>query len=69
MNTAQDELMGFVIMAKSDAAFRNAPAYIHFRYLANLNFDERCIVLSLSGSITDGTTNVIYTLMVASLMV
>jgi type IV fimbrial biogenesis protein FimT len=30
--------------------------------LANVNPDERCVVLSLSDSITDGTTNVIYTL-------
>ncbi|EPE4803182.1 pilus assembly FimT family protein [Vibrio vulnificus] len=54
--------MGFVITAKSEAVFRNAPVYIHFRELANLNSDERCIVLSLSDSITDCTTNVIYTL-------
>lgn len=62
MNTAQDELMGFVIMAKSEAVFRNSPTYLHFRDLANANPDERCIVLSLSDSITDCTTNVIYTL-------
>ena len=62
MKTAQDELMGFVIMAKSEAVFRNAPVYIHFRELANINSDERCVVLSLSDSITDCTTNVIYTL-------
>ncbi len=62
MKTAQDELMGFVIMAKSEAVFRNSPTYLHFRELANLNSDERCIVLSLSDSITDCTTNVIYTL-------
>ncbi len=62
MNTAQDELMGFVIMAKSEAVFRNSPTYLHFRDLANENADERCIVLSLSNSITDCTTNVIYTL-------
>ncbi|EPJ2793736.1 pilus assembly FimT family protein [Vibrio parahaemolyticus] len=62
MNTAQDELMGFVIMAKSEAVFRNTPAYIHFRELANVTSDERCIVLSLSDSITDCTTSVINTL-------
>ncbi|WP_248875300.1 prepilin-type N-terminal cleavage/methylation domain-containing protein [Vibrio sp. ED002] len=62
MKTAQDELMGFVIMAKSEAVFRNAPVYIHFRELANSNSYERCIALSLSDSITDCTTNVIYTL-------
>lgn len=62
MKTAQDELMGFVIMAKSEAVFRNAPVYIHFRELASLNSGERCIVLSLSDSITDCTTDVIYTL-------
>ncbi|ENL0980647.1 prepilin-type N-terminal cleavage/methylation domain-containing protein [Vibrio parahaemolyticus] len=62
MNTTQDELMGFVIMAKSEAVFRNLPTYLHFRDLANVNADERCIVLSLSDSITDCTTNVIYTL-------
>lgn len=62
MKTAQDELMGFVIMAKSEAVFRNSPTYLHFRDLANVNPDERCIVLSLSDSITDCTTDVIYTL-------
>ena len=62
MKTAQDELMGFVIMAKSEAVFRNAPAYLHLKDLANVNPDERCIVLSLSDSISDCTTNVIYTL-------
>ena len=62
MKTAQDELMGFVIMAKSEAVFRNAPVYIHFRELASLNSGERCIVLSLSDSITDCTTDVIYIL-------
>lgn len=62
MKTAQDELMGFVIMAKSEAVFRNAPVYIHFRELANINPDGRCIVLSLSDSITDCTNSVIYTL-------
>ena len=62
MKTAQDELVGFVIMAKSEAVFRNAPAYLHFRDLANVNPEERCIVLSLSDSISDCTTNVIYTL-------
>ncbi|WP_409591254.1 pilus assembly FimT family protein [Vibrio jasicida] len=43
MNTAQDELMGFVIMAKSEAVFRNSPVYIHYRDLANINSDERCM--------------------------
>lgn len=62
MNTVQDELMGFVIMAKSEAVLRNVPAYIHFRDLANVNVEERCIVLSLSDSITDCTSNIIYTL-------
>ncbi|EGQ7984253.1 prepilin-type N-terminal cleavage/methylation domain-containing protein [Vibrio vulnificus] len=62
MKTAQDELMGFVIMAKSEAVFRNSPTYLHFRGLANVNPDERCIVLSLSDSIIDCTTNAIYTL-------
>ncbi|MCC4226283.1 prepilin-type N-terminal cleavage/methylation domain-containing protein [Vibrio campbellii] len=62
MKIAQDELMGFVIMAKSEAVFRNAPAYIHFRELANVNSDERCIALSLSDIIIDCTTNVIYAL-------
>ncbi len=62
MNTFQDELMGFVIMAKSEAVLRNVPTYIHFRDLANVNADELCIVLSLADSITDCTSNVIYTL-------
>jgi len=62
MKTAQGELMGFVIMAKSEAVLRNIPVYIHFRDLANANADERCIVLSLAESITDCTSNVIYTL-------
>ncbi|MFW1712263.1 prepilin-type N-terminal cleavage/methylation domain-containing protein [Vibrio parahaemolyticus] len=62
IKTAQDELMGFVVMAKSEAVFRNSPTYLHFRDLANVNPDERCIVLSSSDSITDCTTNVIYTL-------
>lgn len=62
MNTVQDELIGFIIMAKSEAVFRNLPTYIHFRDLANVNADERCIVLSLADSITDCTSNVIYTL-------
>ena len=62
MKTAQDELMGFVIMAKSEAVFRNSPVYIHFRDLVNVNPDERCIVLSLSDNITNCTTDVIYTL-------
>ncbi|WP_231625272.1 twitching motility protein pilT [Vibrio coralliirubri] len=62
MNTVQDELMGFTIMAKSEAVFRNTSVFIHFRELANVNPDERCIVLSLTDSISDCTTNVIYTL-------
>ncbi len=62
MNTVQVELMEFVNMAKSEAVLRNVPVYIHFRYLANAHADERCIVLSLAESITDCTSNVIYTL-------
>ena len=62
MRTVKDELMGFTIMAKSEAVYRNSPIYIHFRELANVNSDERCIVLSLSDSITDCTTHVVYTL-------
>ncbi len=49
-------------MTKSEVEFRNTPAYIHFRELADVTSDERCIVLSLSDSITNCTTNVIDTL-------
>tara|TARA_Y100000588_G_scaffold284760_1_gene302381 strand:- start:52 stop:594 length:543 start_codon:yes stop_codon:yes gene_type:complete len=59
MKTAQDELMGFVIMAKSEAVFRNTPVYLHLRDLNDSDPMKRCMVLSLSNTISDCTTNVV----------
>ncbi len=57
INTVKDELAGLLIMAKSEAVFRNMPVYIHLRELSNIDPTERCLVLSLSDTIIDCTTN------------
>ncbi|EOX4435040.1 Tfp pilus assembly protein FimT/FimU [Vibrio alginolyticus] len=53
MNSVQDELSGFLFMGKSEAVLRNMPVYIHFHELSNVNPSERCLVLSLSDTISD----------------
>ncbi|EOB3584713.1 TPA: prepilin-type N-terminal cleavage/methylation domain-containing protein [Vibrio vulnificus] len=62
VNTTQDELLGFSSLARSEAVFRNVPIFIHFRELSNANIEERCVVLSLSNTISDCATDVLYVL-------
>ncbi len=59
MNSVQDELSGFLFMGRSEAVLRNMPVYIHFHELSNVNPSERCLVISLSDTISDCTSDAI----------